>query len=139
MGKEVFAFFAAFLLIFTSFSFAQSTISSASYNVSSASAIINSSAAYVNTVNQSAYLVFYPNLAKPYAYLNEAKLVYKSSPSTAVEYANLASLSAQQEYERISSYKSVSLLAALILTILFFAWTYFIMKPSNKKRRTIKG
>ena len=40
--------------------------------------------AYVESVNESGYLIFYPNLTQAYSYLDKAQAAYNKSPEAAV-------------------------------------------------------
>ena len=99
--------------------------------IAEANSIINNATAYVNTVNQSGYLIFYPNLTKAYSYLNKSEQVYKSDPNAAVRDANLAMDSAKSQYERISAYRSTSFIVMAIATVVSFVLVYVTMKPKR--------
>ena len=77
---------------------------STGYTPSSANGIINGAQAYVDMVNQSGYLIFYPNLTQAYGYLNQASGIYNKSPDAAVLYANEAVDSARVQYNDIRSH-----------------------------------
>ncbi|MDE1850983.1 MAG: hypothetical protein KGH54_04300, partial [Candidatus Micrarchaeota archaeon] len=100
---------------------------------------INQTLSYINQVNQSAYLIFYPDLSKAYSYLAQAQQVYSSSPSSAVSYANQAYSIAQGQYSQINSYRSLSTILLIVMAALVLYWLHVLMKPvknaeSNKKR-----
>ncbi|MDE1870386.1 MAG: hypothetical protein KGH71_05410 [Candidatus Micrarchaeota archaeon] len=120
------------LLLFSIVSLASaqgSTISATNYSAAYANQTITQTLSYVNQVNQSAYLIFYPDLSKAYSYIGQAQKVYLSSPSSAVSYANQAYLIAQSQYLQIGTYRLASLAVMLILTAAFLTWIYFLMKP----------
>jgi hypothetical protein len=98
---------------------------------------INTTAAFINRVNQSGYLVFYPNLAEAYNYLNLAR----QNSQTNTQYAYLlltnANGSAQAELNRINQYKSDSLYVLIVSAILLAIMLYILMMPKalvNKRK-----
>ena len=76
--------------------YANQTVSNASY--------------YLSQVNESGYLIFYPNLTQAYSDLFKAESAYNTSPATAVVYANKAVGEAAGEYARISDYRAESII-----------------------------
>lgn len=102
------------------------------YTKKSAAAVLANATAYVGTVNQSAYLVFYPKLKQAYADLNTSALLLNNSPNSSVEYANLAVQSARSSYENINTYRQVSVVGAILFTIASAALLYWFMKPVKK-------
>ena len=112
-----------------------SQLSHSNYTQAQANAIIRNATNYINEVNDSGYLVFYPNLTQAYSYLNKSYALYPSSPSGAVYYATLASASAQGQYGRISYYRSASLITVLVLTVVVAALLYLFMRPVKLKKR----
>lgn len=109
-----------------------STITATNYTASYANQTINQTLSYVNQVNQSAFLIFYPDLTQAYAYLGQAQQVVSASPSSAVAYSNQAFSIAQQQYSKIGTYRSASLAIMLLFTAIFFLWLYLLMKPLGK-------
>ncbi|MGI0141791.1 MAG: hypothetical protein ACREBF_04050 [Candidatus Micrarchaeales archaeon] len=136
-------YIAAIILIFASMiliSGAQApTITAQNYTIAYANQTINQTMSYVNLVNQSGYLIFYPNLSGAYAYLAKAQNIYTTSPSSAILYANQAKAIAKEQYAQIGTYRTTSLAVMAILTVAFFIWLYGIMSPmkkiQNRKRR----
>lgn len=123
------------LLLFSMISLASaqgSTISGANYSVEYANQTINQTLSYINQVNQSAYLIFYPDLSKAYSYIAQARQVYTSSPGGAVSYSNRAYSIAQSQYLQIGAYRSASFAVMLILTAAFVIWIYLLMKPMRR-------
>ena len=108
-------------------------INGANYTSAYASNTINQTQAYIDTINQSAYLIFYPDLSKAYSYLNQARAIYQSSPSGAVEDAYLARNYATEQYQSISAYRSEAVPVVVILAALSLAWLYYVMKPIKKQ------
>jgi hypothetical protein len=106
----------------------------ANYNKSEARAVISNATAYLTTVNESAYLIFYPKLKQAYSYLNTSQLLLNSSPNASVEYANLAVASARSAYENINVYRDASVVVATILTVITALFLYRFMKPVKKTR-----
>ncbi len=86
------------------------------YTVAQANQTIQNVSAYVQLVNQSAFLIFSPDLTQAHSYLGKAQVYYNSSPSLAVEYALMANASARNAYEAISAYRNYSFLAMLVFT-----------------------
>ncbi len=101
-------------------------------NNSSVSAVINQTAAYINTVNQSGYLIFYPNLTSSYSFLNKSKQAYGNNLSESMFYANRAKSSAEDAYTKIESYKYYSAITLLVLAIALGALIYLYMLPIKK-------
>lgn len=116
------------LLFLFSIAYAQ-TIIPANYTVSQANATIANATQYISTVNESAYLIFYPNLTKAYNYLNMSQQVYTKNPTLAVLYANQATNSAATEYSRISAYKKDALIVIALLTTITAIALYWFGRP----------
>ena len=110
------------------------SINATAYNSTEALAIINQSLAYVNEINQSSYLIFFPNLKSAYAYLGKAKEIYNKTPDIAVVYAYKADEIARYEYAEISKYRLVSFAVMVAMTAVIAAWLYHIMKPLGKSK-----
>ena len=103
--------------------------------VAYANLTVNNAAYYISQVNESGYLIFYPNLTQAYADLFKAESTYNTSPITAVVYANKAVNEATSEYIRISSYKSESVVvmaAATIVLAIVIARTTRRIRKSGK-------
>lgn len=100
---------------------------------SNLTAAINSTQQYISKVNQSAYILFYPNLAASYAYLNLAENV--SSTNASYSYALLAKAraSAQNQEAGISKYEQISLYVLVALAILLAIILYAFMIPYKKR------
>lgn len=86
------------------------------YSKAYANATLAGASAYVSSVNQSGYLVFYPNLTQAYAYLGKAQAAYNSSPAAAVLYADEARSSAEEQYGAMSGYRNLSFAMMAVLT-----------------------
>lgn len=107
----------------------------ANYTVTGANATISSALAYVNMVNQSGYLVFFPNLTQAYSYLQKAQGVYNSSPAAAVFYANKAVASAQAQYQSLRSNWLPSFAVMLALSAASAAAVIISMRKAAKAKR----
>jgi len=104
------------------------------YTVAQANETLSNATAYVNIVNESGYLVFWPNLTQAYSYLNKSRTSLNGSPDSAVMYAGLAAGSAKASYERIGAYREDATLAALAFTVVMAVMLYRFMKPVKKNR-----
>ena len=109
-----------------------SLFSQANYTSGSANLTINQTAQYISAINQSGYLVFYPNLTQAYSYLNRSIGLERTAPSSAVMYANMARDSAASEYARISTYKQDSLIVLIVYTAITALILRMYMKPIGK-------
>jgi predicted PurR-regulated permease PerM len=90
---------------------------------------INSTATYINTVNQSGYLVFYPNLVQAYGYLNQAKNQSQTNPQYAYLLLAKARSSAQSQEAQIDQYKTDSLYVLIALAFILVISVYLLMRP----------
>ena len=120
---------ALLLLLFAAAAHAQQV---SNYSAAYADQIIAQSLSYVNAVNQSGYIIFYPNLTQAYSYIAKAQKIYLTSPGSAVLYANEAAASANGEYQRISRYRFGSLLVLLIFS---GATAYALLKMLRVSKR----
>ncbi|MGI0100237.1 MAG: hypothetical protein ACREBH_00725 [Candidatus Micrarchaeaceae archaeon] len=94
---------------------------------------INSTKQFISTVNQSSYLVFYPNLTESYMYLHMAVNESKSNPGYAYILLGEAKASAQHQKQKLASYKTVSLYVLAAFTLVFAASIYVLMRPYRPK------
>lgn len=99
---------------------------------SSINATINRTAALLNIANRSSYLIFYPNLQKPYSYLAKAKSVAKENPGLAYSLLALAYNNTNAQIKQLNSYRYVSLYVMLILTAISAYFLYRIMFGKDK-------
>ncbi len=88
-----------------------------SYSQTGVGADINSTLAYVNMVNQSAYVVFYPNMTAAYGYISKAENVSRTDPAYARSLLAQAMGSAQQQLDRISQYRTDSVLVLAVVAV----------------------
>lgn len=127
---------AFYLLLLLSFAFAiqpaSSQVISSNFSKEYANQTINQAIAVLNDVNQSGYLVFYPNLTQAYADLNSSMALYNTSPAAAVVLANKAMYEATAQYDAIGRYRQVSIAVMLVLTAVFAVIIYRIMKPVRR-------
>ena len=131
------ALVAVSFLLFSGLAFAQhSGISTSSYNALQAREYVANATAYVRSVNESAYLIFYPNLTTAYSYLSKAGSYSNSSPSTAVSFAYKAAQSARNAYQNIQVYKTDSLAVVTAFTIATALVLYMYMKRIDRKRKS---
>lgn len=91
----------------------------------------------INTINQSGYLIFYPNLTSAYFYLNASKNKSRTNYSIAYSYLLRAKNSAQQAQVQLGRYQYISILVSILLIAVLFVIIYMLMIP--KKQYTYKG
>lgn len=129
IGMAIFA-----MLLFFNLAHAQSSNVTAS-NITTA---INLTLQYVNNINQSSYLIFYPNLTKAYADINLAR--NESQINAPYSYVLLAKARQEAQYQLslINQYRSESLYVLIIFGILFVILLYVLMKPANSGRNARK-
>jgi hypothetical protein len=100
---------------------------------------INNAMSVIDAVNQSGYLLFYPNLTQAYAYLNRSMVLLNASPEASVLLANKAADDAMAQYSMISAYRQQSILAMLALTAVLALILSRLMRPvpvrSNSKSK----
>ena len=123
------------LLLLSFFPTAQGTVKANNPNVTLA---INDTAQYIQQVNQSAYLIFYPNLTQAYSYLNQAKNASQKSPSYAQLLLTKASESAQQQQNILNSEKSDATIAVAVLFFVSTVSLFMAMRPRKNTKMTSK-
>jgi hypothetical protein len=104
------------------------------YNMSTA---INSTRSYVNTVNESAYLIFYPNLTAAYGYIDNAVNVSHTNPAYAQVLLGKARESANAQLADIDRYKTWSfyVLAAVSVVLAVLLVKLMRVKPLKKAKK----
>ncbi len=115
-------------------------LSSRAYSNASANmtAAINSTSQYIESVNESAYLVFYPNLANAYNVLNASVNASRTNTTKAYALLHLARASAAAAQHQIDQYYSVSLYTLAISSVILAAMLYRLMrKPRSKRNHNI--
>lgn len=122
--------------IFLSFSLLSAQqIGAQNYTAQQANLTIANVSAYIAAVNQSGYLIFYPNLTTAYVYLDKAQSLYLSSPALAQTYAIRAQQSAALAYDTISEYKAYAFVFVVVLTILTAGIFYALARPVRRTKR----
>ncbi len=99
------------------------------YTHQQANLTISNASAYLSAINQSGYLVFYPNLTQAYNYLARARSLSNRSPSLAENYAQQAESSAASAYSAITSYRYYAFIITAMLTIIVGMMLYLLTKP----------
>ena len=98
----------------------------------SLSSQINSTLSYINQVNQSSYLIFYPNLSSAY---NEINMARNSSNSITINHLlESAKSSAEQQNNMLNNYRYISFIVMLILVIFSSILLYKLTLPFNSKK-----
>jgi predicted PurR-regulated permease PerM len=123
-----------FLLLLPSFIFAGSTtniLNNQNYSYAQSNQIITNATKYISSINQSGYLIFYPNLTQAYKDLTLANQFHNSSPDTSITYALMAKNEASIAYTKIISYKIESLTIMIIAALISLVVLYLFMKPVN--------
>jgi len=96
---------------------------------------LNKTLAYIETVNQSNYLVFYPNLQQAYSYARMANSTFSGDPVQAYALLLDARESAAVQLDHIYSYRTASFYVMLILTIATGVWLYTLVYGGSSKRK----
>ncbi len=94
---------------------------------------INSTAAYIQTVNESGYLIFYPNLSQSYALLAKAQNESTSNPSQSLSLLTMARQSADQQLQIIDSYRNTAAVIVAIFVIVIGTLLYYTMIPYRRR------
>ncbi len=95
--------------------------------------------AYVQTINESGFLIFYPNLKQAYASLTMAQKLLNKSPTQSIEYSLKAEAQAKEAYEELNKYRVGSSLVMLVLTVAFGILLAYIIRKHNPSIRSEKG
>ncbi|MCL4404912.1 hypothetical protein M1583_02895 [Candidatus Marsarchaeota archaeon] len=109
----------------------------------SINASINRTEQILNIANKSSYLIFYPNLAKPYSYLAKAQSIAKEDPGLAANLLQIAYNDTQEQIDYINGYRYDSLYVMLLLTAisayaLYKIITYKDKVPASRPRQPAK-
>ncbi len=111
----------------------------ASGGARSINATINSTAAYIQLVNESGYLIFYPNVTNATGLYNKAVNISASDPAAALTLLSEAHDSAQQQLQQISIYRNDSFVVVAIIFAASALVLYFVMRaPKNGKMTSRK-
>jgi hypothetical protein len=105
------------------------------YNGTNITQAINSTASYVNTINQSSYLVFYPNLTAAYRYLNLSENASRTNPTYAYSLLAEARSSARHQQLAIQQYANLSLYLLIAIAIVLAVVLYVFMRPYRPGRK----
>ena len=87
----------------------------------------------MNTVNQSPYLVFYPNLTASYSYIDKAMNVSHTDPAYGYALLDMATGSARQQLDMINRYRTVSFCALAAATAVLALLLNRFMKPGKAR------
>ena len=96
-------------------------------------AAINSTRQYLDRVNDSAYLIFYPNLDYAYNALSEAVNVSHTNTTEAFSLLQLATSIATAAQSNLNKYSLVSFYALVIVSVILVIILYNFMKKPMKK------
>ena len=110
------------ILVLSLFSYSQAT---------GIGAAINSTLDYVNMVNQSAYLVFYPNLSASYSYIGSAANVSHANPAYGQELLAMAMSSAKRQLDNVDAYRTESFLALGAVAVVLVVLLNRLMRPKK--------
>jgi type VI protein secretion system component VasF len=105
---------------------------------SNISAAINSTSSYIQQVNQSSYLIFYPNLTAAYNYLGMAKNESQLNQDYAFSLLSKADQSAKTQQALILRYQDVSVYTLAALAVFLAIVLYIFMKPNKKHKSPSK-
>ncbi|EET90007.1 MAG: hypothetical protein LVQ97_00065 [Candidatus Micrarchaeales archaeon] len=141
--KAQFYFLAVLLLpAFSAAAFAGAPNSTQAYSNATAlqsfNASFNSTVGYLTMVNQSSYLVFYPNLNRAYNLTYTAKKIYKEDPQLAYADLSEAKTLAARQLAYINQYQDVSFITLAVITAITAYLLYVIVYGSPKGRRKAK-
>ena len=115
------------LLSFTMFY--SGAYSNGSANITSA---INATRQYIEKVNESAYLVFYPNLDYAYNALGNAVKLSHTNTTAAYALLQLATASAAAAQHRIYQYSLASFYALAVISVIFAVILYRLMRKQRR-------
>ncbi len=96
---------------------------------------INSTTAYIQQVNESAYLIFYPNLSSAYNYLQKAENVSGTNATMAYVLLSEARASAAKQQDYLNGEKQVSAAVMAALTIITALLLFQVMKRRTPARK----
>jgi len=81
----------------------------------------------INEVNNSAYIIFYPNLTSSYKYIKEAENISSKNLSLALSLLNKSKDNALIQEELLNKNKVFAFIITLIITIITIVILYFII------------
>jgi hypothetical protein len=94
---------------------------------------INSTRQYLETVNESAYLIFYPSLDYAYNALGAATNASKTNITKAYAMLRIATNSAAAEQKCIDAYAADSLYALAAIAVVLIAALYYLMRKPGRR------
>ncbi len=115
-----------------------SIYSQSAINSTGIGASINSTTAYINKVNQSGYLVFYPQLSQAYGYLNQAKNQSKANLTESYFLLAKARASAYSQQQSLAQNERYSLYALVLISVFLAVLLYVLMAPYRARRNVGK-
>jgi hypothetical protein len=95
---------------------------------------VNSTRSYVDTVNESAYLIFYPNLTAAYNYVDSAANVSHTNPAYAQVLLGKARESAEAQLAGIDRYKAWSFYALVATSVVLAVLLERLMRAKLPKK-----
>lgn len=98
------------------------------------SAAINQTEGFLETANQSAYLIFYPNMTAAYGYLHEAINASETNPTRSYAFLNSSVMAASAQLDRIYAYRTESLYALIAGMIVFAVLLRMAMTPVPREK-----
>jgi gamma-glutamylcysteine synthetase len=110
----------------------------ATANASYANRTLQQAETVLAQVNESGYLVFYPNLTKAYADLSKAQQLYNTSPQGSLFYSQRAISEAEAQYQSMSSYRLYSALVMGAATLVFIFLLLRLFTPAKGRRAGAK-
>ena len=131
---------AIFLVCIMEFLAAQNAMQISPFNYTAyANQTLVNATAQVNAVNESGYLIFYPNLTSAYADLQGAQEALNTSPTTTVALANRAVSEADAQYRLTGTYRNASaaIMVAFVLALALVLGK--VMRPAKRSRRNRRG
>ncbi len=105
----------------------------------SINASINRTESILNIANRSSYLIFYPDLSKPYSYLAKAKSIAKQDPGLASTLLSIAYNDTQAQINKLNSYRLPSLYIMIVLTAISAYALYRTMTYKDKGQASQAG
>ncbi len=132
--KGVFAAAVLMLLLLGSVMAAQVFTAS----MASANLTLQQAESTVAQVNESGYLIFYPNLTTAYADLSRAQKLYNTSPQSSLYWSQQSIAAANAQYQRISAYRYYSAIAMGALTLFFVFLLLRLFTPAKRTRAGAK-
>lgn len=96
---------------------------------------LNSTLRYLKLINQSSYVVFYPNMKYSAIFIQKAKNASVENPSMAYSFLSKARINATEQLAAVNKYKNISFVIMAVLALLTGLLLLSIMKKYNLKAR----